>query len=259
MNPHMMQLRPVGGEKNASYPLGQEHFGNYLLAALPPDLMARLSGDMQIVALAQGTVLFNPGEPIEHIYFPQSGLVSLMVISRDGDAIESATVGREGAIGLHRALGGRRSFTRAAVQVAGHFSTISAAKLEPAIAASAAAREVITDHTELLWAEVQQLAACNALHDAASRLCRSLLQAADRVGRDQLPLTQESLATALGVRRTSVTLLAQALQKKGIIRYSRGMIQILDRPQLEACACECYHVMKGETLSAAIGLRPARR
>jgi len=260
MNPPMMiQLRPVGGEKNASYAVGQGHCGNYLLAALPPDLMARLIGDLQMVSLAQGTVLFDPGDPIEHVYFPQSGLVSLMVISRDGDAIESATVGREGAIGLHRALGERRSFTRAAVQVAGHFSTISAAKFEPAIGASAAAREVISHYTELLWAESQQLAACNALHDAASRLCRSLLQSADRVGGDQLPLTQESLATSLGVRRTSVTLLAQTLQRRGIIRYSRGTIQILDRSELEACACECYRVMKGETLSAAIGLRPGRR
>jgi CRP-like cAMP-binding protein len=97
------------------------------------------------------------------------------------------------------------------------------------------------------------------MHDAAARLCRSLLQSADRAGSDHLTLTQESLAIALGVRRTSVTLLAQTLQKKGVIKYSRGVIQILDRSRLEACACECYRVMRDESLSAAIGVRPTRR
>ena len=257
MSPHIVQLSLPGEEKTPSHAIRQAHGSNRLMAALPSDLVARLDGDLQLVSLAQGSVLFEPG--FHHVYFPHSGLISLMVVGRHGDAIETASIGREGAVGLHRAFGERRSFTRAIVQVAGDFSAIAAAKFELAIGASAAAREAITRYTELLWAEGLQLAACNAVHDAASRLCRSLLQSADRAGSDQLTLTQESLATALGVRRTSVTLLAQTLQKKGMIRYSRGVIQILDRSRLEACACECYHVMRGENLSAAIGLRPGVR
>lgn len=259
MNPSNVQMRVSGEEKNLALAIGQGHGSNRLLAALPPDLVAHLGFDLQLVSLAQGSVLFEPGDPIEHVYFPQSGLISLLVISPDGDAIETAIIGREGAVGLHRAFGERRSFTRAIVQVAGHFSTISADKFELAIGTNAAAREAITHYTELLWAECQQLAACNAVHDAASRLCRSLLQSADRAGSDHLTLTQESLSIALGVRRTSVTLLAQTLQKKGMIRYSRGVIQILDRSRLEACACECYHAMRDESLSAALGLRLGRR
>ena len=259
MNPRKLQMRVPGEEQNLPLAIGQRHGSNRLLATLPPDLVARLGSDLQLLALAQGSVLFEPGDQIEHVYFPQSGLISLMVISRDGDAIETATIGREGAVGLHRAFGERRSFTRATVQVAGQFSAISTAKFELAVGTSAAAREAITHYTELLWAESQQLAACNAMHDAAARLCRSLLQSADRAGSDHLTLTQESLAIALGVRRTSVTLLAQTLQKKGVIKYSRGVIQILDRSRLEACACECYRVMRDESLSAAIGVRPTRR
>jgi CRP-like cAMP-binding protein len=140
--------------------------------------------------------------------------------------------------------------------MAGQFSVISAAKLELALGASSAAREIISRYTELLLAEAQQLAACNAVHDASSRLCRWLLQSADRSGSDQLLLTQEFLAQMLGVRRTSVTLLAQALQRRDLIKYSRGMIFILDRPGLEACACECYHTTKQDRLPLTIGLKP---
>src|SRR5262249_32930821 len=158
----------------------------------------------------------------------------------DGDMIETSTVGREGAVGLHRGLGKRRSFTRAVVQIPGRFSTIAAQTFEEIALGSAAIRDMIGCYTEVLWAEAQQLAACNAIHDALSRLCRWLLQSADRAGSDHLPLTQEFLAQMLGVRRTTVTLLAQELQKKGIIRYSRGKLIIMDRTRLEDCACECY-------------------
>jgi CRP-like cAMP-binding protein len=110
-------------------------------------------------------------------------------------------------------------------------------------------------YTEMLWAEAQQNAACNAIHDGYSRLCRWLLQCADRTGSEQLLLTQEFLAEMLGVRRTTVTLLAQELQKRGILRYSRGRITILDRAELEACACECYGAVKHDTLSQRIGIK----
>ncbi|MGB7037023.1 MAG: helix-turn-helix domain-containing protein, partial [Xanthobacteraceae bacterium] len=153
---------------------------------------------------------------------------------------ETSSVGHEGAVGLQSGLGHRVAVTRAIVQIGGKFSVLPASRLENAAARSPALRELIVRHIETLWAEAQQNAACNAIHDGSSRLCRWLLQCADRIGSNQLLLTQEFLAEMLGVRRTTVTLLAQELQKKGIVRYSRGRITILDRARLEAGACECY-------------------
>jgi hypothetical protein len=163
-------------------------------------------------------------------------------------------IGPEGAVGLQRGFGQRKSLTRAVVQVAGRFSAITAQAFERALRSSAAIREMAASYTEVLWAEAQQITACNAIHDASSRLCRWLLQGADRVHGDRLPLTQEFLAQMLGVRRTTVTLLAQELQKRGAIKYSRGKIAIADRPVLEACACECYRIIQHEILPDRIGV-----
>jgi len=210
--------------------------------------------DLRQISLAQGTVIYEPGATLDTIYFPQGGLISLLVVTKEGGSIETATVGREGAVGLHAAIGRRRSFTLATTQIAGRFSIIRAARFEQIAADSRAVRELIARYTELLWAEAQQAAACNAVHDAASRLCRWLLQCADRIGSETVPLTQEFLAQMLGVRRTTVTLLAQTMQKKGLIKYSRGHIAILDRAAISACACECYHVLHADRLPAAIGI-----
>jgi CRP-like cAMP-binding protein len=119
---------------------------------------------------------------------------------------------------------------------------------------SAAVRDLISRYTEVLWAEAQQTTACNAVHNAAARLCRWLLQTADRLGDDHLPLTQEYLAEMVGVRRTTVTLLAQEMQANGLIEYRRGRITILDRKRLEACACECHRIMHHNRLPMTIGV-----
>jgi CRP-like cAMP-binding protein len=168
--------------------------------------------------------------------------------------IETSSTGREGAVGLQCGFGPRLSFTRATVQIPGKFSVISAARFEHAVSGSRALRDLILRYIEMLWAEAQQNTACNAIHDGASRLCRWLLQCADRTGSEQLLLTQEFLAEMLGVRRTTVTLLAQELQKRGILRYSRGRITILDRAALEARACECYGAVKHDNLLPRIGV-----
>ena len=204
--------------------------------------------------MPQGTVFLEPGEPIRQIYFPQSGMISLLVVTRDGSMIETSTIGREGAVGLHRALGERRSFTRVNVQIPGRFSTIAAHIFQEVARDDLAIREMIARYTEVLWAEAQQNAACNAVHDASARLCRWLLQSSDRVESDQLPLTQDFLAQMLGVRRTTVTLLAQELQKQGIIKYSRGKMAILDRIGLEQRACECYPAIQQEKLPLKLGV-----
>jgi len=152
------------------------------------------------------------------------------------------------------AAAARVSLTRAIVQIAGSFSVISAPRFELATKHSAALGGANFSYIETLWTEAQQNAACNAIHDGSSRLCRWLLQCADRIGSEHLLVTQEFLAEMLGVRRTTVTLLAQELQKRGILRYSRGRITILDRAALEACACECYNVVRNISLGAVPGV-----
>lgn len=229
--------------------------GNHLLAALPGDCYGLLESDLQQASLPQGWLCYGPGDPIEQIYFPQTGMISLLVAIGDGEMVETASVGREGAVGLQAGLGGRLSFTRAIVQIAGKFSTIAASRFEHAVNRSPPLRDLIVRYMEIQWAEAQQNAACNASHDAASRLCRWLLQCSDCIGSDQLALTQEFLADMLGVRRTTVTLLAQHLQKQGVLRYSRGRITIMDRTRLGACACECYAAVKQQNLSREPGAK----
>jgi CRP-like cAMP-binding protein len=172
-----------------------------------------------------------------------------LVLGRDGGAIETATVGREGAVGLHGGLGGRRSFTRATTQIGGRFSTIPAGRFEQVANGSAAVRDLVLRYTEVLLAEAQQITACAAMHEAKARLCRWLLQCADRIGHDELPLIQEFLAQMLGVRRTTVSLLAQGLQVRGLITYRRGRIVLLDRKGLKECACECYDIMRHRSVA----------
>jgi CRP-like cAMP-binding protein len=234
-----------------------QHHDNRLLATLSREALTLIEPALNEAPISPGTVLLEPGEPIRQVYFPQSGMISLLVVTKDGDTVETSTIGREGALGLRRGFGERRSFTRATVQIAGRFSTIAADAFEDIALRSVAVREMIVRYTEVLLAEAQQIAACNAVHDASSRLCRWLLQSADRIGSSQLPMTQDFLAQMLGVRRTTVTLLAQELQKKGAIKYSRGRMIILDRKALERCSCECYRVMQSENLPVMIGV--ARR
>ncbi len=217
---------------------------NRILAALPCDTLTLLAQDLKRVSLPLGVVYFEPGDIIDQIYFPENGMISLLVATGDGAMVETSMIGREGAVGLQRAIGERRSFTRATVQIPGLFSTISAARFAKVASASPALRELVFRYTERLWTEAQQLVACNAIHDSLSRLCRWLSLSADRSGSDQLPMTQHILADMLGVRRTTVTLLAQELQKQGLLKYSRGKITLLDRGALAARACECYHVIR---------------
>jgi PAS domain S-box-containing protein len=211
---------------------------------LSREIFVLLEPALQEVSAVQGTVFLESGEPIDRVYFPQSGMVSLLVVTNHGGMIETSTVGREGAVGLHRGLGARRSFNRATVQIPGRFSIVAGDAFQKISLGSASIREMIVQYTEALWAEAQQLAACNTIHQASARLCRWLLQSADRVDGDELPLTQDLLAQMLGVRRTTVTALTLELQNRGIIQYTRGKITILDRKALEDRTCECYHVIR---------------
>ena len=218
---------------------------NRILSVLGPAELALLQPHLKDIQFAQGTVLQEQGEPIEQVYFPHSGMISLVAVMNDGErSIETATVGREGTVGAMSGLGPRHAFNRAVVQVAGSMGRIPTAKLQAAIKASPILRDVVVKYNEVLLAQIQQGSACNAFHEAEARLCRWLLQTRDRIDSDTIPLTQEFLAQMLGVRRTTVTLIARALQKRGHVRYRRGKIEIIDRSGLEKCACECYGTVR---------------
>ena len=234
----------------------QSHRDNRLLAAFAPKAFELMRPDLRSISLKQGHELYEPGDDIDQIYFPQSGLLSLLIVTKDGRFFETSTVGREGGVGLHAGLGPRCSLTRANVQIAGQFSVIRADRFASIVQDNPALRDFISRYIELLWEEAQQIAACNAGHDASERLCRWLLQCADRIGSDTITLTQEFLAQMLGVRRTTVTILAKSLQDEGVIKYRRGRIQILDRERLKRCACECYHVMQTGRRIPSSSVRP---
>ena len=152
-------------------------------------------------------------------------------------------------------FGTRFFFTRAIAQIGGRFSVIGAGRFAVLVDGNAAVSNLFSRYSEVLLAEAQQIAACNAVHNGVSRLARCLLQSADRIGSDELRMTQETLAEMLGVRRTTVTLLAQALKEKGLIRYSRGHLIITNRKNLEDCACECYHAVHHDRLPVTLGIK----
>ncbi len=217
---------------------------NRLLAALPSADFALLSAHMSHQELERGRHIYDPGDPIEAVYFPHDSVISLMTLMENGAAIESAPVGREGALGLMAAVAPRQSLVRAIVQAPGTASRISAAALHDAWIRSAALRNLVDRHSEALFGHAIQSVACNALHGVEARFCRWLLSCRDRIDTDTIQLTQEFLADMLGVQRTTVTAAAGALQAKGLIRYRRGVVDILDRGGLEAAACECYGVVR---------------
>jgi CRP-like cAMP-binding protein len=217
---------------------------NYLLAALLPADFALLKPNLKDVTVEHGSVLQEQDHPIEQVYFPHSGMISLLAVMQQGEAIETATVGREGAVGAIVGLGPRAAFTRAVMQVPGSAARIASTRFQAAANRSEAIRNLIIRYNEVLLAQAQQTAACNAVHDVEARLCRWLLQTRDRIDTDTIPLTQEFLAQMLGVRRTTVTLIARTLQTAGLVRYNRGRIEILDRAGLEESSCECYEIIR---------------
>jgi CRP-like cAMP-binding protein len=170
-----------------------------------------------------------------------------LAVMGDGQAIETATVGREGTVGAMSGLGPRHAASRAVVTAPGTAFVIATSRLQEAVRQSEHLRNVILHYKETLLAQVQQTAGCNALHHAEERLARWLLQTRDRVDNDRIPLTQEFLSQMLGVRRTTVTLLARGLQREGLIRYRRGRVEIINRNGLEQAACECYHIIQQRT------------
>jgi CRP-like cAMP-binding protein len=216
---------------------------NKLLASLPRDDFDRLLPHLSTVSLPQGLVLYESGDEVDQVYFPLYGMLSLLAVLRDGKAIETATVGREGVVGAMAGLGLYKSLVRVVVQMPVAVSKIAATHFRTAAAASDPVRDLCIRYNEVLLSQARVTAACNALHPIEARFCRWLLQSADRSASDTIALTQEFLAEMLGVRRTSVTEVASKVQNAGVITYSRGVIKILDRAALMRMSCECYETL----------------
>ena len=216
---------------------------NRLLESLPTEDFKLISRHLVPVELERGRLLYDPGDRVDTVYFPQDGVISLMTLMENGAAIESATIGREGALGLMAAVAPRQSLSRAIVQTPVRAARISASQLHDAWQKSPRLRDLVDRHNEALFGHAIQSVACNALHSVEARFCRWLLACHDRISNDTVALTQEFLADMLGVQRTTVTAVARTLQEKGLIRYRRGVVDIVDRAGLQALTCECYGVI----------------
>lgn len=218
---------------------------NHLLASLPAADFALLQQHLKPIDMTHETVLFRAGDAVDQVYFPHSGVISLVVDLADGEMIEAAMIGRDSIVGGASALNGRVSLNTGIIQVPGNGSTMDVNRLRKVAEESVTFRTTLIRHEQVLFAQAQQSAACNASHTVEARLARWLLRTRDLSGSDTLPLIQEFLAQMLGVRRTSVSLVASTLQKAGLIHYRRGRIEIIDLDGLREAACECYATVKG--------------
>jgi CRP-like cAMP-binding protein len=217
---------------------------NRLLASLLPADFELLRPHLKPTELKQEAVLFEAGDKIDRVYFPHSGIISLVVELAGGEAIEAAMIGRDSMLGATSALDGAVSLNKAIIQLAGSAQTLDVVKFREVAEQSLPLRTVLLHHEQVLFAQAQQSAACNASHHVEARLSRWLLRARDLSGSDSLELTQEFLGEMLGVRRSSVSPIANDLQRTGLIRYNRGHIQIVDLKGLQSLSCECYGTVK---------------
>lgn len=214
------------------------HRKNFLLNRLGPDVLSSISASLVVERLGHGDVLAETHARIEKVYFPHSGIISCVVETIGGGAIETGMIGNDGVFGAMQALDDKVSLNHVVTQVPGDASVIASDRLREAADGSRAFRGLLVKYDQFFLAQVQQTAACNALHSVQARTCKWLLRMHDLAGAD-IPLTQEFLAQMMGVRRTSVTEVAGELQKAGMIAYARGRIRILDLDMVQQRACEC--------------------
>jgi CRP-like cAMP-binding protein len=219
---------------------------NRILATLSPDEYEQLSPHMAHVKLPHGQVLIEQGEPIRDVYFPNDALISLVTQLSDGATVEAAVAGNEGMAGLPVVLGADSTPMQLMVQIPGTAIKVKSRVIRDAFNRGGALQARLLSYAHALFIEAAQSAACNAHHHVDARLARWLLTSSDAVESEELPLTQEFIATMLGVRRAGVTCAALTLREAGLITYNRGNIKILDRNGLEAVACECYQIIKDQ-------------
>jgi len=219
---------------------------NHLLAALPAEDFARLLPDLEKVPTPLGQVLYEPGVKMRHVYFPTTSIVSLLYVMEDGASAEIAVVGNEGVVGVSLFMGGESTTSRAVVQSEGHAYRLKAQLLKDEFFRAGPMQRLLLRYTQALLTQMAQTAVCNRHHSLDQQFCRWLLLSLDRLSSNELIMTQELIANMLGVRREGVTEAAGNVQRAGLIHYSRGRITVLNRPGLEARACECYAVVKNE-------------
>lgn len=217
-----------------------------MLAALPEEERSRLAPHLEPVELRLGEVIYESQVKAQHIYFPAGSIISLLYVMENGASGEIAIVGNEGLAGFALFMGGGSTPSRAIVQSAGAASRIAAQYVREEFDRAGTFQNILLRYTQALLTQMGQTAVCNRHHSVEQQFCRWLLMSLDRLPSNELRMTQELIANMLGVRREGVTEAAGALQRAGVIRYTRGRIEVLDRSQLELACCECYEVVKKE-------------
>jgi len=219
---------------------------NHLLAALPTAEFERLAAHLELVPMPLGEILYEPGGQLQHAFFPTTSIVSLHYVMASGASAEAAGVGNEGVVGISLFMGGDTTPSSAVVQTAGHGYRLESRLLKQEFQRGGLMQRLLLRYTQALITQVSQTAVCNRHHSVEQQLCRWLLLTLDRVSSRELVMTQELVASMLGVRREGITDAAGRLQHAGFIRYRRGHISVLQRSGLEARTCECYAVVKKE-------------
>jgi CRP-like cAMP-binding protein len=219
---------------------------NHLLAALPAAEFDRLASHLELVTMPLGEALYESGGRLQHVYFPTTSIVSLLYVLENGASAEIAVVGNEGILGISIFMGGETTPSRAVVQSAGHGYRLSSNVMKQEFNRAGPVLRLLLRYTQALITQMTQTAVCNRHHSVEQQLSRWLLLSLDRLPSESVSMTQELIANMLGVRREGVTEAAGKLQRDGLIRYSRGRIEVLDRPGLEKAVCECYAVVKTE-------------
>ncbi|HEX3636832.1 MAG TPA: Crp/Fnr family transcriptional regulator [Paraburkholderia sp.] len=219
---------------------------NHLLSVLPKTEWERIAPHLVELDMPLGEVVYESGDRLDYVYFPTTAIVSLLYVMEDGASAEIAIVGNEGLIGIALFMGGETTPSRAVVQSAGQAYRLGAHILKEEFHRAGPVQRLLLRYTQALITQMAQTAVCNRHHSIDQQLCRWLLLSVDRLPSNELRMTQELIANMLGVRRSGVTEAAMKLQDAGLIRYSYGHIEVIDRPGLEARVCECYGVVRRE-------------
>jgi CRP-like cAMP-binding protein len=224
-------------------PTPQPSASNRLLASLDPADLEVLLPDLELVSMPLGEMLYEPGAPLRHAWFPKSAVISLHHVLASGATAESAGVGQEGMVGVSLFMGGETTTSSAVVHLAGEAWCLGAARLKAEFRRGGSLQRVLLKYTQYLMAQMTQTAICNRHHSVLQQISRWLLMTLDRIPNREIVVTQELIAGLLGVRRESVTEAAGRLQEEGAIRYRRGHLSVLDRDRLLGSACECYPIV----------------
>lgn len=219
---------------------------NLILSLVAKKDLERLLPDLKLVEMRRGWTISEPGDHVEHVYFPVSGIVSLMYTLEDGSTSETALVGNEGIVGISIFMGGDSMPTSTEVQSPGHAWRLPRTVMKKEFAAGGTLQQVSLLFTQALIIQTSQTAVCNQYHGVDQQMCRWLLTSIDRLKNNELRITQEMISNLLGVRRETISKNLSNLQRQGLIETGRGRITVVDRKAIEDCACECYSVVKAE-------------